>query len=271
MCADDYGFSAHVDEAILTLIAHQRLTATSCMTESPRWAESAARITSDIRSQADIGLHLDFTEFSTDYRFSLPQLIFKSYARRLDVQRIDLSIHRQLDAFESALNTLPDYVDGHQHVHQLPVIRDRLIHILHRRYATQKPWIRVANANLNQGAKAKVIGLLGSQALKALSHQCQLDHSTELLGIYNFIPENGLYPTLIGQWFEYARANNAHNKFVCMCHPAAPTSTTISTSVKPDDPIAAARTVEYSYLMSDEFLNVLKVLDIEICKFKALN
>src|SRR5437867_7212260 len=121
--ADDYAQSAAIDAGILALIQQQRLTATSCLTLSPRWAEAAKLITGEIRSKADIGLHLDFTQYEQPLRNSLPKLIVRTMARSLPRKAICASIETQLNHFEDALGTAPDYIDGHQHVHQLPQIR----------------------------------------------------------------------------------------------------------------------------------------------------
>ena len=66
LCADDYGQSQGIDDAIIHLIQQKRLSATSCMTLSPRWKASAKRINSNIRNQAAIGLHLDLTHFGLE-------------------------------------------------------------------------------------------------------------------------------------------------------------------------------------------------------------
>ena len=45
MSADDYAYSASIDEAIIKLIKNDRLSATSCMVLSPRWKEAGKLIT----------------------------------------------------------------------------------------------------------------------------------------------------------------------------------------------------------------------------------
>lgn len=65
LCADDFGQSEAIDQAIIKLIKMGRLSATSCMTLSPRWNEAAKQITPYIRKKASIGLHLDLTTLVT--------------------------------------------------------------------------------------------------------------------------------------------------------------------------------------------------------------
>ena len=118
ICADDYAQSAAIDAAILTLIERGILTATSCMTLSPRWPESARQLTPQLRTKADLGLHLDFTQFSRSMRVTHPLLVVRSLTGLLSTQTVMANIKQQLDAFEDALHTPPDYIDGHLHVHQ---------------------------------------------------------------------------------------------------------------------------------------------------------
>ena len=58
LCADDYALHAGVTEAVLYLARAGRLSATSAMVLSPRWADDAAPLR-ELRGQVDVGLHLD--------------------------------------------------------------------------------------------------------------------------------------------------------------------------------------------------------------------
>ncbi|MGZ8252383.1 MAG: ChbG/HpnK family deacetylase, partial [Methylophilaceae bacterium] len=109
VCADDFAQSAGIDAAIIALIQQGRLSATSCMTLSPRWPAAATLISEEIRHQADIGLHLDFTQYAQPLKHSLPMLIARAVSHSLPAKKIYTSINSQLDNFENALGTAPDY------------------------------------------------------------------------------------------------------------------------------------------------------------------
>lgn len=251
--ADDYAQSAAIDGAILALIQQGRLTATSCLTLSPRWAEAAKLITSKIRSQADIGLHLDFTQYEQAARYSLPMLITRAICRSLPIKAIHASIHTQLDRFEDALGTAPDYIDGHQHVHQLPQIRDALLDIITHRYASQPPWLRVARPPLQDGVKAGIIGLLGASALHAKARKAGLRCSGALLGVYGFSGDAASYHQKLSAWLQAAQSKPDTGVFALMCHPAMATQSNLVT----DDPIYAARLHEYQVMASPDFISLL--------------
>ena len=81
LSADDFGLDAGIDAAVLDLALRGRLTATSCLTLSPRWHDAARSLTPDVRHRIDVGLHLDFTEFEAAMSWST--LVMASCARRL--------------------------------------------------------------------------------------------------------------------------------------------------------------------------------------------
>ena len=59
LCADDYALNAPVSQGIVALAVLGRLSATSVMSLSPRWAEDVGGLR-DVRERLDVGLHLDF-------------------------------------------------------------------------------------------------------------------------------------------------------------------------------------------------------------------
>lgn len=258
VCADDYAQSPSIDKAILALIKAGRLSATSCMTLSPRWAQSA-ELLHEVRDKADIGLHLDFTQFSHAVRLSHPKLVLACLTGLISKTVIRQNIEQQLDAFEQAFGCHPDYIDGHLHVHQLPVIRTVLFDVLVARYgclpASKRPWLRVANPPNGAGFKAGVIRYLGAKAFSKLAEKFGFNTSHLLLGVYDFKGETTDYFKHWKTWLEQLKAfykaeqNSAHVPVVLMCHPS------VEDSEQGDllDPIARARVNEWMLLNSDEF------------------
>jgi chitin disaccharide deacetylase len=260
LCADDYAQNEAIDAAIIELIQMDRLTATSCLTLSPRWVEASQQITPQIRSKAAIGLHLDFTQYVSP-NSALSSLIVRSYLRMLDKQLIRTSITRQLDAFENALNTPPDYIDGHQHVHQLPQIREVLISLLHQRYPEKMPWIRIAKPPIQDGVKAMIIRILGSHALTTLAKQHHIPYSKTLLGVYGFQHGTTYYQRKLNLWFAQVNGDNAAQPVVLMCHPSLHVA-----SVEESDAIYPARLVEYQVLSSPKFIQLIQQHNIQLVK-----
>jgi predicted glycoside hydrolase/deacetylase ChbG (UPF0249 family) len=76
-----------------------------------------------------------------DGRFlSLGNCLAASHLRRFDASSLTAEVTAQLDAFVRAFGRAPDFVDGHQHVHLFPQIRDAVL----RRVASAVPgaWVR---------------------------------------------------------------------------------------------------------------------------------
>jgi chitin disaccharide deacetylase len=243
MSADDYAYSESIDEAIIKLIKHDRLSATSCMVLSPRWKEAGKLITPEIKKKASIGLHLDFTQFGNAYPHG--KLILLSLMRRLPKESIKISINKQLDAFEEVFGSSPDYVDGHQHVHQLPQIRDGLIEVLLERYQNNLPWLRIAKPPVSDGLKGLIIRLLGANALEKKALAFNFKCSTELLGVYGFNTSPAAYELLLSKWIRQAKKSAGVPAL--MCHPAIQKYA----NDKNNDPIFNARLNEYQVLNSE--------------------
>ncbi len=243
--ADDYAMDEGVDRAILTLIGQGIVTAASAMVLSPRWTKAAGQIGQE---KADCGLHLDLTSAFAASRLTLPGLsgiIARSYAGRLDIPAISDVIETQLDLFEHALRRPPDFVDGHQHVHQLPGIRSQLFDALRRRYGAgaSRIGIRVCTARRWRGAKAATIGALGAAGTAKLAREFGHPVNSDFVGVYGFSPDAKL-PILWRGWLAGMRGDAP----LAMCHVAA-----ASGPARPRDPIRPAREAEFGWLASNAF------------------
>lgn len=243
VCGDDFGMNADIDEGMIALAGMGRLSAVSCLVQGPTFAANAPRLAA---LDVDIGLHLNFSESlgpdDADVP-SLSRLILRAYARRLDAAWVEQRLERQFDAFEAAFGGAPDYVDGHQHVHQLPLIRERLLSLLKRRYGANMPWLRqtapgaLCGIPAKESIKARIIGALGAAELGRQARQEGLRTNRRLLGVYGFEGGKRRYADLLQNWLF-----NAHDGDLLMCHPALDTQ---GASV-----MARQRRAEYDVLAS---------------------
>jgi predicted glycoside hydrolase/deacetylase ChbG (UPF0249 family) len=190
VCADDFAFSEGVSQAIAQLAGAGRLSATSAMVLSPRWAGDVALL-QGLRGRIDVGLHLDWTSpfaLAAGHGMSLGQAMARSAAGGFDRQQVEAAIERQLDAFEAHWKAAPDHVDGHQHVHQFAGIRGPLLDVLDRRYGKGGgPWVRISQpVGHGLGLKGWVVGAMGAQALARELEQRGRRASPALVGMYDF-------------------------------------------------------------------------------------
>lgn len=208
VCVDDFGMHGGVNDAALALGGAGRATAVSCMVDGPAWRSGAGPLRQALAGKADIGLHLDLTEQRPGRpRRALPALIVAAYARRLSSRDMASELRRQLDAFEDAAGAAPDFVNGHQHVHQLPVIREALVAELLRRYRLRRPWLRNSlppPCRHGFALKPYLIGMLGGAALSALAKRAGLRQNRRLLGVYGYAGSPERYRRHVRQWLAQA-------------------------------------------------------------------
>lgn len=198
----------------------------------------------------DIGLHLDLTLAPLLRRsYQASSLIVAAYAHRLDRSTLRNEIAAQLDTIEGALGRAPAFVDGHQHAHQLPAVRDELIGELAQRYGSDRPWLRSTRPGVpwqpfgrgrNGTLKASVIAALGAEGLSALARRHGFSQNTRLLGVHDFRGGAPRYRQLLAAWLGAARDGD-----LLLCHPGLPLSD--------EDPLGRAREAEYAVLASPAF------------------
>lgn len=239
VCADDFGLSEGVNQAVLTLAERGGVTATSGMVLRSAWLPGARRLRALPAHLLDVGLHLDLTAVdASPAEASLRGLVLRSLARRLDLRAVRATIDAQLDCFEQAMGRAPTHVDGHRHVHQLPGVRDQLVEALATRYPRTPPWLRSTRPADPPAAvppKQRLIHGLGGAALEALAGRRGLPTSRHLLGVYGFNGDRSDYLRRLHDWLRHARDGD-----VLMCHP--------STRAIDGDAVGAARVHELSAL-----------------------
>jgi len=126
LCADDYGLSPGVSRGIRELLELGRLSATSCMVVYPEFSADGPLLKPFFGS-ADIGLHFTMTQKRT-----LPFVAAESFLYPPPVSKMIAAVEEQVGKFSDALGRLPDYIDGHQHVHLLPVLREAVVRVAAR-------------------------------------------------------------------------------------------------------------------------------------------
>jgi len=272
LCADDYSLSYGVSAGILEAVDAGRITAVSALVNGPRWPAMGLELCRRGRN-ADVGLHFNLTlgrplssmpKFAPNGEFPpLSNVIRMAYGRRLPMEEIRAEIDRQLDRFEAVMDRPPDHVDGHQHVHQLPVVRDMLIAIITRRYASNPPWLRrtqglaATSTPLRHRFKSAVISGLGCGRLAALADQHHIEMNRRMMGVYDFAGSGMAYADLMQGWLVRVREGD-----LIMTHPAD--------KIIYNDPIAAMRTEEYQYLSGNEFGDLLAHRRIVIATMSSI-
>ncbi|WP_084584189.1 ChbG/HpnK family deacetylase [Sphingomonas azotifigens] len=237
LCSDDFGYSSPISKAIVTLAQAGKINAISCMAVMPGWAEDA-RMLADVPAHVQIGLHLTLTGEVPRTRLPrfapagrLPEIdpLTRAAGRwRVPLDEIATELSAQFAAFSAAMRRPPDFVDGHQHAHALPGIRDLVLAETAAR--APRAWVRDctdrATALLSRPFVGKAIGSAWhSRGLRRAAAALGLRTNTSFAGHYDFRRD---YAALFARFLR--RPGAMH---LVMCHPGA--------GERPGDTIAAAR------------------------------
>jgi predicted glycoside hydrolase/deacetylase ChbG (UPF0249 family) len=253
--ADDYAMDGGVDAGILGLAARGVISATSAMVLSPRWAEASRALRDAPLSR---GLHLDFTSPFTDAvfpRYRLSALILSSHARHLNRAQIRTAIDNQLELFESGLGCAPDFIDGHQHVHHLPIVREEVFEALTEHYGSEKARVglRICAPRHWRGVKAAIVAGTGAFGLARIAAALGHPMNTDFAGVYDF----ARHADLAGHWRGWMSRLEGALPLV-MCHVALR-----SDDDWEGDPIRQARYREYDWLASEEFRSLRRHFSVD--------
>jgi predicted glycoside hydrolase/deacetylase ChbG (UPF0249 family) len=254
--ADDFGLNELVTRGILDSLAAGAVQTVGCMSTTPLWSEHARRLREF--PQVDVGLHLNLTEAPIGLSMPLKKLIVAAYRGKLPEADLKRTIALQLDAFEQARGAAPAFVDGHQHVHQLPQVRDALLAQMTQRYAKRCVIRNTVPAHW-RGQKAAIIGLLGGRTLRGMAREARLPLNADFAGVYGF--DDGLpYLQRLQTWLQSAKDGT-----LLMCHPGQ------VGRFDGSDPIAAARVRELLCLADRGVMRQLsETLDVQWVRFSEI-
>jgi len=185
VCADDAGWDSNNDEVIHQLAMAGGISAVSVLVDGPSAPEWGWRA---LPAGCALGLHLNLTWTPEAGSSRLGRLLLAACTRRLPAAATRERVIAQLRRFEHLYGAPPAFVDGHQHVHALPVVREVLLDALTRRYgrAGNRPAMRSTRSRHWRGVKSLALNRLGGRALarrlQALDWACNRDFA----GVYDF-------------------------------------------------------------------------------------
>ncbi|WP_447725769.1 ChbG/HpnK family deacetylase [Sphingomonas koreensis] len=263
ICADDFGRSAVINEAVLGLGRQGKLSAASVMVDEPYAEQGASGL---VRLAGfHIGLHLTLVDSSVaEVRETLARagvaptidrLTLDAFRGRVPLAVIEAEVTRQFDVFERLFARPPDFIDAHQHAHLLPGIRTVLLDIAARRNGGL--WVRSCEDDFISIARR------GGDRLRAwrsawLSRGLRRDALAR--GLRTNDGFSGLYDLRAPGAYQYRfptfmRCPGATNHLIAV-HPA--------TAAQPDDPIGPARLDEFVFLSRTPIAEMAAIHGLEI-------
>lgn len=265
ICADDYGISPSVNEAIRHLIAGARINATSVMvvTTSLHRSEAVAlNLLLNRGARAAIGLHVtltapfkplteDFAPRRSGAFPSLRGLLALSCLHRLDRARLQAEIVAQIRMFNHTFGRMPDFVDGHQHVQLFPQVADAFLAAV--KTMVPNAWVRQCGrvpppgfADRIRDRKALLLDAL-SKRFRARAAALGVRTNPAFAGTYEFSEEAdfaALFPRFL---------DRLPDGGVVMCHPGFVDAELLSV-----DPLTTLREQEYAFFAAETFPKILK-------------
>lgn len=278
ICADDFAQNEDISEGILTLMRMKRINATSCLVNSGCWNEMSEALNT-FKTSHFIGLHVNLTygqPLSAMWRkhegevfHGLRHLLKRCYLKQLSEEVVAAEIQAQLDVFTHHMHVYPDFIDGHQHIQQFPIIQQSLLAVHgkqmghmsqkensmeeERREASDDMLCHEASFfrhthngwrdyfSLTGFPKAQVLAVLGGAHFKRTLRQESIPTNSSFSGLYH-IKHSKNYRRYFRRFL-----TQTCNGGIIMCHPGQPSSDTT-------DPLYAYRAHELDYFMSDVFL-----------------
>jgi len=208
------------------------------------------------------GLHFNLTEgvpLSAELRRhwprfpSLPRLILAAHLRQLPQAALAQEWRTQWQVFAQATGAAPQFVDGHQHVHHLPLVRQLLVQEITAEASVPAVRSTACLTGPGEGFKRRLIEATGGWFLQRTLQRRGIRHNPSLAGAYDFIDPD--YGARMRQWL--AALPEAGG--LLFCHPG-------NLPASAQDPIAAARLREAAYLGSDAFVQDLRDADVRLGK-----
>ena len=257
LCADDYGISPGVNAAIRELIERGRLNATSVMTAAPHLDAKEAMALDRLNAgnkRAALGLHVtltapfqplskNFTPLVNGHFLQLNSMMRAAVTRRLNRERLVSEITAQVQAFVAAFSRPPDFIDGHQHIHLFPQVRDAVLKVAAE--MAPRAWVRQCgrpgSARRLKGRKQLLLDIL-SVSFRRRARRAGVAVNPAFAGAYDFGRK-----TAFTEIFPHFLAGLPDNGLI-MCHPGF-----VDDELKQLDPLTSQREREFAYFNSEDF------------------
>lgn len=274
LTADDYAMTPAVTRGILAVLEAGRISATGAMTNRPSWREAARELRA-FEGRADLGVHINLTCGAPLTRAAgfasggtLPKLgplLARGLAGLLPLAAIETEIDAQLTAFEDAMGRIPDFIDGHQHVHAMPGVRRAFAAVLARRYPRAKPYVRDA-ADRVAAIRARGVQVRKAMTVAALARpfgkrMAELGFMLNrgFAGFSAFDPRQDYGADFPGYLVAPGKAH------LVMCHPGE-----VDDELRALDPVTDSRPKEIAYLLSERFSDACAAAGLQRARFSDL-
>ena len=199
--------SKSINGAVLDLVARGKLSAVSCAVNHPACEREDLEALGRFAPVIDRGLHLVLTEEGRPWGAhgtgslrqgagfcSFGALLRRSWLRRLERDDVKGEIAAQYERFEILAGRRPEFIDGHLHAHQFPVIREALLDFVCELPALERPYVRntwIATRKMMHAGASLPKSILISRPGTVFRRKAMcrgLATNTGFAGIYHYSP-----------------------------------------------------------------------------------
>jgi predicted glycoside hydrolase/deacetylase ChbG (UPF0249 family) len=276
LCADDYGMSPAVNVAIRDLVVRGRINATSVMVVAPSLYRSevvSLNILNARETRVAIGLHVtltapyqplsrNFQPVSDGNFLSKRETVRHSFLHLLRREMVESEISSQLQEFVAAFGRLPDFIDGHQHVHLFPQVREALLSVV--KDVAPNVWVRQCGriGPLHKRvADGKAIALdMLSSGFRRLANRHGVRVNPAFAGTYGFA-KNADYARIFPKFLR-----GLPDGSVVMCHPGF-----VDAELQRLDPLTTLREREYLFLIGNSLPGLLDAYGLTLLPLPSTN
>jgi predicted glycoside hydrolase/deacetylase ChbG (UPF0249 family) len=160
---------------------------------------------------------------------------------------LEAEIASQFAAFAKIFGRAPDFVDGHQHIHLFPQIRQALLRVA--KTAAPNAWLRQCGRVAHNKSLADPKGLILdrlSARFRRLADRQGLRTNPAFAGTYSF-REDADFAALFPNFLD-----GLPDGGVVMCHPGV-----VDAELQKLDPLTGLREREYRFFLDDKFSQIL--------------
>jgi len=175
---------------------------------------------------------------------SINDTLWNALLRRFDAAAVAAEVTAQIEAFAKAFGRLPEFIDGHQHVHLLPQIREGVLAAVQQ--SAPDAWVRQCGRALplrQRFADRKGLFLdLLSRGFRSRAAARGVRTNAAFAGTYDFQGQRP-FAELFPGFLEHLPDDS-----VVMCHPGF-----VDLELKRLDPLTTLREREYAFFVGDSF------------------
>jgi predicted glycoside hydrolase/deacetylase ChbG (UPF0249 family) len=251
--ADDFGETVEITEGICLAIGAGVVTSTSVMVNMPGTAEALRRIP-QLTRQASFGVHLNLCEgrpltrgatlIDANGTFLRKRaLAARALTRGLSLQDLEAEIAAQIAVLRDT-GVRVSHLDGHKHLHQLPIVCAAVANVLPRFGIERVRVTRLASLRKVRGAMMLAREMAARHAARVFA-RAQLRSPMCTVDLRELAAGEDLVPPAV------SRSQGVAPIEIC-CHPG-------TTAADEGKPGSHRRSSELEYLLSPQFRAVLAV------------